>query len=282
MSSSLHDLSRLSELALLGQVVADIRQAMQGLDSPMFLMGAAARDTLLHCVHNIRSTRQTEDIDFGVMVASWPAFDAVRSALLASGVFSAESSVALHKLRHRSGAPLDVVPFGGVERADRTLAWPPDGQTIFSCFGMREALESAERVLLPGGAELRVASLPAQVILKLMAWQDRKHTHPGRDAGDLMFILKHYLDCGDSLDRAAVAHPHLFDGKVYEHEVTSARLMGLDLRALLDSKSREQLAALIEPEANPDGPRTLAQQSRLEEDLACRMLAGLCESLRAN
>jgi predicted nucleotidyltransferase len=282
MKSSLHDLSSQTELALLGKVVWGIQQATQGLDAPMFLMGAAARDTMLHSVYGIRSTRLTEDMDFGVMVADWPAFEAARKALLAGGDFSAQSTVALHKLRHQSGAPLDVVPFGGVERADRTLAWPPDGQTVFSCFGMKEALESAERVLLPGGTELRVASLPAQVILKLMAWQDRKHTHPGRDASDLLHVLKHYLDCGTHMDRAAVAYPEMFTSAIYEHEVTSARLVGLDMRNLLDEQARQQLIALIEPEANLHGSRVLAQQSGVEDGLACRMLAGLCDGLRAS
>lgn len=197
MKSSLHDLSSQTELALLGKVVCSIQQATQGLDAPMFLMGAAARDTMLHSVYGIRSTRLTEDMDFGVMVADWSAFEAVRNALLAGGEFSAESPVAFHKLRHQSGAPLDVVPFGGVERA-------------------------------------------------------------------------------------AVAYPELFTSAIYEHEVTSARLVGLDMRDLLDEQARQQLMALIEPEANLNGSRVLAQQSGVEDGLACRMLAGLCDGLRAS
>jgi hypothetical protein len=52
--------------------------------------------------------------------------------------------------------------------------------------------------------------------------------------------------------------------------------------ALLGKAARQQLIALIEPEANLNGSRVLAQQSGVEDGLACRMLAGLCDGLRAS
>jgi predicted nucleotidyltransferase len=51
------------------------------------------------------------------------------------------------------------VPFGGIERADRTIAWPPDRQTIYDCFGAREAFDTTMVVLLSRGVQLRVASI---------------------------------------------------------------------------------------------------------------------------
>jgi hypothetical protein len=63
------------------------------------------------------------------------------------------------------------------------------------------------------------------------------------------------------------------------HDIQHAT-RGLDMRALLDNEARQQLIALIEPEADQSGSRLLAQQSRVKDDLACRMLAGLCDGLR--
>lgn len=278
MKSMWYDLSDKPELQPLAEVVHALQATASGLNAPFFLMGAAARDVMLLHVHGIDTKRLTEDMDFGVMVGDWPTFESLRAALLASGAFEARHADATHKLWHRSGRPLDVVPFGGVERADRTLAWPPEEQTVFDCFGMREAMAAGHDVGLPGGVRLRVASLPALALLKITAWQDRKLTHPGRDAGDLMLYLQHYLDC-DMYDHAARHYPELFEEPDYEHAVTGARLLGRDLRQLLDDAATARVLEILRPEADPEGRRLLAQQSRLDQDLAIRMIAGLCEGL---
>jgi predicted nucleotidyltransferase len=225
MKNMLFDLSAKPELQPLADVVSPLQQEAARLDAPLFLMGAAARDVMLLHVYGIDTQRLTEDMDFGVMVRDWATFDALRKALLQSEAFEARSKDATHKLWHCSGRPLDIVPFGAVERPDRTLAWPPDEHTVFDCFGMQEAMRSSLEVRLPGGGSLRVASLPALALLKITAWQDRKLTHPGRDAGDLMLYLRHYLDC-DMFDHAALYYPELFDAPDYAHEVAGARLLG--------------------------------------------------------
>lgn len=278
MTKMLFDLSAKPELQPLAEVVRPLQEEAARQGAQLFLMGAAARDVLLLHVYGIDTKRLTEDVDFGVMVEDWPAFEALRAALLASGAFEARHKDATHKLWHRSGRPLDIVPFGGVERSDRTLAWPPEDQTVFDCFGMREAMASGHDVRLPGGTHMRVASVPALALLKTTAWQDRKLTHPGRDAGDLMLYLGNYLDC-DRYDHAAQNYPELFDAPDYEHAVTGARLLGRDLRQLLDEAATARVLEILQPEADAQGRRLLAQQSRLDQDLALRMIAGLCEGL---
>lgn len=279
MKNMLFDLSAKPELQPLAEVVHPLQLEAAKLGAPLFLMGAAARDVMLLYAHGINTLRLTEDIDFGVMVHDWATFEALRQALLAGGAFEARSKDATHKLWHRSGRPLDIVPFGGVERLNRTLAWPPEEQTVFDCFGMQEAMRSGHEVRLPGGGSLVVASLPALALLKVTAWQDRKFTHPGRDAGDLMLYLRHYLDC-DRYDHAAQYYPDLFEAPDYVHEVASARLLGRDLRQLLDETAAERVLQILQPEADEQGQRLLAQQSRLDTGLAVTMIAGLCEGLR--
>lgn len=275
----LFDLSAKPELQPLAEVVRPLQLEATKLGASLFLMGAAARDVMLLHVYGIDTLRLTEDMDFGVMVRDWATFEALRQALLDGGAFEARSKDATHKLWHQSGKPLDIVPFGGVERPNRTLAWPPSEQTVFDCFGMQEAMHSGHDVRLPGGGRLLVASLPALALLKVTAWQDRKFTHPGRDAGDLMLYLRHYLDC-DRYDHAAQYYPDLFEAPDYAHEVASARLLGRDLRQLLDAAATERMLQILQPEADEQGQRLLAQQSRLDAGLAVTMIAGLCEGLR--
>jgi predicted nucleotidyltransferase len=279
MKNMLFNLSDKPDLQPLADVVRPLQEAAAKLDAPFFLMGAAARDVMLLHAFGIKTLRQTEDMDFGVMVKDWATFDALRSELLDGGQFETRSKDATHKLWHRSGKPLDIVPFGGVEKPDRTLAWPPNEETIFDCFGMQEAMQSGHDVRLPGDLSLTVPSLPALALLKITAWQDRKLTHPGRDAGDLMLYLRHYLDC-DQYDHAAKDCPELFEAADYEHDVTSARLLGRDLRQLLSAEAVARVLAIVLPESDASGTRLLATQSRLEIGAATKIIAGLCEGLQ--
>lgn len=274
----LPDLSSNADLFPLAQVVRPLQAAAGPLGAEFFLMGAAARDVMLRHAHGIEPERKTEDIDFGVMVRDWQTFEALRQALIAGGEFIATSDTATHKLRHRTGRPLDIVPFGGVERTDRTLAWPPDGHTVFDCFGMREAMATSHLVQLPEDTTMSVAAIPALALLKVMAWQDRRHTHPGRDAPDLLLYLRHYLDC-DNYDRAAAEHADLFDVADYDHEETSARLLARDLLQITDRPATQRIVAILAPEADENGPLLMAKQSGLDLDRARRIIHALCSEL---
>ncbi|MEK6770751.1 MAG: hypothetical protein AABY62_03815 [Pseudomonadota bacterium] len=64
---------------------------------------------------------------------------------------------------------VDLVPFGAIERPDRTIAWPPSGSVVMSVFGFREALAATIPVLLPERITAQVVSLPALAILKIAA-----------------------------------------------------------------------------------------------------------------
>lgn len=245
-------------------------------------MGAAARDLMLQHAHNIAPSRKTEDVDFAVSVSDWPIFETLRTALLGSGHFSERSKKAIHKLRHKAtGLPFDIVPFGGIENPDRTICWPPDHHTVFDCFGAREAFEVSTPVQLPNNVTLRVASIPALALLKITAWEDRKHSHPGRDAGDLLLYARHYMDC-DNFDRAAQDHSDLFTKDDYDHEATGARLLGRDIANLLDKRSIEPVLSILLPQADTDGPLLLAQQSGLDLENARRLIEALCDGLADN
>ena len=279
MKAMLHDLSAKFDLLPLAQVVRPLQAVAAPLGAGFFLMGAAARDVMLLHVYGIDTKRKTDDIDFGVMVQDWATFDALRQALIDGGEFEAVSNDATHKLRHtKSKYPLDIVPFGGVERANRTLAWPPNETTVFDCFGMREAMQASHRVLLPEGAAVNVASIPALALLKVTAWHDRRLTHPGRDAPDLMLYLRHYLDC-DKYDHAAAHHADLFEAADFDHEETSARLLGRDLLELIDTPATQRIVAILQPETDEQGPLLLAKQSGMALERGRRIVQALCSEL---
>lgn len=276
MTSTLPDFSGKPELRPLAGLVRALREAGGVGETDCLLIGAAARDLWLKHGYGIEPGRETRDVDFAIAVADWEAFSSLRRRLIESGEFVAWSGTALHRLRHRSGAPLDIVPFGGVERADRTIAWPPDGAEVFDCFGLREATAAGHRALLPGDVAVRVAGIPALALLKTTAWQQRKHE--GRDAGDLMLYLRKYIDCGQ-FERAAAEHPDLFEDPDFDYEVLSARLLGRHMASLLNDAAMGRLRSILAAEADEAGPLLLARQSGLEVRHACALLRGLCREL---
>jgi predicted nucleotidyltransferase len=216
------------------------------------------------------------------MVHDWASFEALRKSLIDGGEFEAVSNDATHKLRHTStGRPLDIVPFGGVERADRTLAWPPEEHTVFDCFGMQEAMQASHQVHLPEDVSVNVASIPALALLKVTAWQDRKLKFPGRDAPDLLLYLRNYLDCGN-MDRAAAEHADLFEVDDFDHEEMSARLLGRDLLKLIDTAATRRIVEILQPEADEQGTLLLAKQSGVALERARRIIQALSTELHRN
>ena len=123
------DLTTKQELRFLSDLVADLRAEIPKID--ILLVGAMARDLLLFYAHEIKATRATEDIDFAFALASWSHFEELRASLLSSELFRPHPR-GLHKLSHRSGVEVDLIPFGGLENADGTISWPPHGDTVMA------------------------------------------------------------------------------------------------------------------------------------------------------
>lgn len=276
------DFTNRPELSSLALVVSALEGVAAPLGCDYCVIGATARDLSLHYAYGLDVPRATEDVDFSVMVRDWDAFTSLRDSLIGSGAFAERGGVATHKLRHVATKLLiDVVPFGGIERPDRTIAWPPENAEVFDCFGLREAMATSAMAILPGGTTVRVPSIPALATLKLTAWRDRKHTHPGRDAGDLFLYLRHYITCGN-MERLASDHDDMLDDPEFDYEPAGARLLGRDVRAMLEPEGVDALQAILAPETDLDGPQLLAAQSGLAVPRAMRLIqalsAGLSES----
>ena len=281
MKTISHDFSNNSDLAPLARVVKALQTVTAPPQMEFFLMGAAARDLWLTHAHGIDIKRQTEDVDFAVMLNDWKSFDTLRESLLASGAFTGRPGPATHRLLHRpTGLPLDIVPFGGIERADRTIVWPPDQSTVFDCFGAKEALGASQWIGLPERVTLRVASIPALALLKISAWQDRKFTHPGRDAYDLFLYVRNYFDCG-TFERATDDHPDLFTvpNDEYDYMTAGARLLGRDIASLLDHAAIRRMEVILSPQASTDATQLLAQQSGVDREEARALIRALLRGL---
>lgn len=272
------DFSNRPELGYL----ADLARAFDGAvgDLPYYLAGATARDLLLEHAHGINPGRDTRDLDLAIMLADWKAFEQVRLALIDSGHFAPLNDV-LHKLRFNGIYEVDLIPFGAIEQADRTIAWPPDGEVVMGVFGFREVYDDTLLVNLPGEESIRVASLAALSVLKLIAWEERRWRRPGADAQDIAVILRRYLDAGNH-KRLYTEAEHLLDAPDFDFEAAGAWLLGHDMAQLLPKAARARVGELLERESDPTGAVNLIGDLPIEAERALRLLQSLARGFREN
>lgn len=172
--------------------ITAVHEVTVALELPYIIVGATARDLVLHYGYGTPVQRATKDIDFAVEVDSWRDFENVRDKLIEKG-FSEDSRV-LHRLTSPTGGPIDIVPFGGVEQDHSSIAWPPDGERVMNVRGFQEASDNAQQVTLNNDPEVicRVVTPEGLMILKLISWADRASELRQKDAGDLSYLLTTY------------------------------------------------------------------------------------------
>lgn len=251
MTSTSLDLSNHIELAPAAALVASIQAA--GGNARFIVVGARAIELVMGYGYGVHLLRTTADFDFGVSVTDWDQFHALREALLGAHAFRADQAK-LHRLHSPHGLMVDLVPFGAIERPDRTIAWPPDDQPVLNAFGFDEAAARAVSVTLPKDVIAHVIAPSGQALLKIAAWQDRTE-RPPRDAADLGVLLLHYIDA-DHHDRF-IDDANLVDAVNGDIRLGGARLLGRDIRAMLDEQGLQRVEAIVAPEINPHGRQKL-------------------------
>ena len=160
---------------------------------------------------------------------------------------------------------LDIIPFGGVERADRTITWPTKDAEVMRVAGLAEAMTVAVAIQLPGAITVDVAPLPAQVLLKVWAWMDRRYVAPGKDAYDIWMIVRSYASAGNQDRLYGDEGESALAALGFDLEAAGAWLLGKDAREVLANGPDQQdlLAsadAILRPEIDPDGALRLVAQ----------------------
>jgi predicted nucleotidyltransferase len=191
-------------------------------------------------------------VDLAIGIDDWPAFEAIKMRLVATGTFEADERV-IHRLFHlsgqgRRGYPIDLIPFGGITDPAATIAWPPDRSIVMNVAGYREAFEAAALVEIDPGFVIRVVSLPGLAILKLVAWGDRGLADP-RDAIDLAMLLRQYGAAGNE-SRLYDTDIEVLEASGYDVGLAGPRLLGRDTARISRPETRGMLLALLDNEPN--------------------------------
>lgn len=228
-------------------LIRTLDDVMKELAIPYFVIGATARDILVEHVHGLQTTRATRDIDFAVAISSWDEYDRLRARLTATGAFILGANAHRLMFGNAEGAyPLDLVPFDGVEN-DGEIAWPPTGEFVMNASGYGDAYASALDIEIEPGFLIKIVSLPAMAVLKVLAWNDR----PERDkhASDVLLILRSYHQAGQ-FDRLYDEALDLLERYDYDIELAGAALLGLDAKRDIAADVRSQVTQVLADERN--------------------------------
>lgn len=215
-----------------------------------FVVGATARDMILSYGHGIKSRRATVDIDLGVGVADWAEFHALKNGLMATGQFTPTPSA--YRLIYKN-LPIDIIPFGPLEHPDKEISWPPDHNIKMNVMGCEDACRSVQMVRLRSDPALDIpfATPAGLVIMKVIAWNDRS-LHSNKDAGDLAFLMRNYLDAGNQ-NRLTTELPDLLAGDDFDYERAGARLLGRDMAKILSPDTQQVILEILDRETKEQG-----------------------------
>ncbi len=232
-----------------------------GLD--ILLVGATVRELLLGG-YGITG-RATEDIDIGIAVGNWGSYQTFISSLIADGSFTRDTN-RNNRLLFAGAVPVDMIPFGGIEAPDGTIAWPDNEGCIMRVTGFKDAHKHALTGIIGKGKQIPVASLPGMAVLKIIAWDDRHIEFPTKDAEDLAAILHNYAHAGNTV-RLYDKFPEIITDLGGDLEPAGARLLGIDMSAIMSRKTKETVTEILERNTIPEHSDTLVEA-------LCRHLPG--------
>jgi len=197
------------------------------LNIPYLVVGATARDVILHHGFGAAIERGTKDIDFGIQVQSWGQFEQLKAKLLDSGFKPHETKAHQLVTTVPSGEEweIDIIPFGTISDDNQTIAWPPKHDIEMTVTGFKEAFENALNVTITDNPllEIKVASPAGMLLLKLISWLERAPGIRGKDAMDIYYLTQHYSKIPEIAD--SLYADGFMDAQEYdEHKASTMKL----------------------------------------------------------
>jgi predicted nucleotidyltransferase len=236
---------------------ATLKRTFDAADVPFYLIGARARDVWFFPE---KSMRITQDIDWIAASDEDTVFNEIRNQLIEKEGFIETKNrfTLLSPLKKQ----VDLLPF--IKHSEGRL----DGlEEVFA--------RGTEGVIFDDDATYQVATLPAIVLLKLIAWDDRPE-HRLKDLWDIAAISEFYFDrfSEDIYDN----HNDLFGNR--ELEEISAYVIGRKIKHIIgDSSSLKIRIENILTEKQDAIAQRIADKSSKPEDEVSKILKNLLEGI---
>ncbi len=220
------------------KIVVDVTRE---LDIPFVVVGATARDLVLHHGHGAALRSLTSDVDFAIQIEDWDLFHVLKERLSAEG-FQTTSDV--QRLICPQNTIVDIVPFGPVADGSECIEWPPNGEIVMNVLGFREACEAADWVRIDDEPvlDIPVATPAGMAILKLIAWTDRAVDKRGRDALDISYMLSNYEAIPSVTDEMYdEKNQDMMDSYEWDNTLAAANLLGRHARRIAQDNTYEMI-----------------------------------------
>lgn len=113
--------------------------------------------------------------------------------------------------------------------------------------GFQEAHDTAVRIMVNQRLAVPVATAPAMLLLKIIAWEARHETSPGRDASDIAYLL-HYGEKIIGQDSFYEEYAEITEAVDWDLNLASARVFGTQMAALAQLRTRDHLLDILNRE----------------------------------
>ncbi|MCD4693034.1 MAG: hypothetical protein K8R79_08980 [Calditrichales bacterium] len=134
-----------------------------------FIVGAVARNIWL--ASHGETTSGTKDIDFAVFIPDKEKYNELIDVLIKKHLYK-KSKTNAFCLITTDGIPVDLLPFGEIEKEGNVLI-DGVGLSSINLEGFKESSKFGLEEVIIGSYKFYVSSIPAVVMLKLVAYDDR-------------------------------------------------------------------------------------------------------------
>jgi predicted nucleotidyltransferase len=204
--------------------------------SSVLLVGAAARNVIHSALGHEFTLRATTDLDIGIAVKSWDAFERVENAFPRLGHTGLRFEIA--------GSNVDVVPFGEIEDPAGIATPTHRGEPVI-VFGFDDVFAHAEEVALGSGRTIRIPQPAGYTALKLRAWVDRVERGEYKDAQDLAVAAYWYQESSHVENRLYGDEYDVLELTEYDRDRASVALLRRDVRAQLSVEGDADLSSRL-------------------------------------
>lgn len=220
------------DLKVLNPLFDELNNAFAAAGVDFYLIGAIAKEYWFH--RGGKTSGGTKDIDFAALVASQEDYENICSYLKDIRYIGTKENA--YMLISPTGVQIDILPFGEIE-IDETVKVAGEGMTTIRVNGFKEVYNAGtEKAELSTGHTFKTATLPAIVLLKLIAYDDRPEVRL-KDARDVGSIIKHFFDLKS--DFIYDHHLDLFDD--------NSDMDIVDIGAIVIGRELKKLCAENEP-----------------------------------
>ena len=240
------------------KILEVVSKVTSELDVPYLLVGATARDLVMHYGYDAPIQRATTDRDFGIQVESWEAFKNLKKKLTENNFRETDSP---QRMINSSGIKVDFVPFGTIENENFEIQWPPDGDVVMNVLGFEEAHKYAMQVIIQQEPNIQVPVATPQglALLKLIAWDDRDKNKRPKDAKDLAYLMGEYQIVHSIINRAYEMEG-LMDLYNWEINQATAHILGFDASEIAFQRTRSQIRSILNINFEPGNRNYLAEE----------------------